>query len=301
MVKKDLETAIQNLQFGQKLRDNPQSKIIINEILARVTPYNENIFINSQDEHKIDFYFFVRPGEQCFCRLVVIGDKIDFYYKDVPQYENFLENSVVRQEARILHQISAEVDSNNNLNVAKSDGTIMNTKDPNTFMRTKSSVISRYDRYGINVESNYIQYKDTTLTNLFIDGYTLSNGVDIPVSKLYVGRTSIDIAKVVLTEENQVTYSGIVPLDTRYGVAQMALPSRGTVVNPFDYGRQIIEPISPSEIEELIAKEKDPKVVEGLKLYINNRDQFMYDSFQDKGYVSQREPSEIRDVTGMSR
>ena len=49
----------------------------------------------------------------------------------------------------------------------------------------------------------------------------------------------------------------------------------------------VISPLSSEEIENMIQREKNPKVAEGLKLYAAGRENYYYSSSEDKHFISE--------------
>ena len=59
-----------------------------------------------------------------------------------------------------------------------------------------------------------------------------------------------------------------------------------------------IMPLLPAEIDELIQSEKDPRVAAGLKKYAVGRDQYFYNSRDDRYFVCEGTKSEVEKTSG---
>lgn len=60
----------------------------------------------------------------------------------------------------------------------------------------------------------------------------------------------------------------------------------------------IIMPLLPAEIDELIQSEKDPRVAAGLRKYAVGRDQYFYNSRDDRYFVCKGTKSEVEKTSG---
>ena len=94
-------------------------------------------------------------------------------------------------------------------------------------------------------------------------------------------RDKLDTARWFVDDRRKGTrYSATIPLSKEYGLRDMIIP------NGFNNNRDIvISPLSTEEIEVMIQSEKNPKVREGLRAYATGRENYYYNSADDKNFV----------------
>lgn len=106
-------------------------------------------------------------------------------------------------------------------------------------------------------------------------------------------REKLDTARLVYEDkEKNIKYNATVQLSSQYGLKNMNLD-----YNEFREDITIM-PLLPAEIDELIQSEKDPRVAAGLKKYAVGRDQYFYNSRDDRYFVCEGTKSEVEKTSG---
>lgn len=106
-------------------------------------------------------------------------------------------------------------------------------------------------------------------------------------------REKLDTARLVYEDKKKnIKYNATVQLTSQYGLKNMRLDIPAF---PEDI---IIMPLLPAEIDELIQSEKDPRVAAGLKKYAVGRDQYFYNSRDDRYFVCEGTKSEVEKTSG---
>lgn len=102
------------------------------------------------------------------------------------------------------------------------------------------------------------------------------------LSELYL-REKLDTArKLVEDKETGIKYRATIPLNQEHGLSDM-IPIGG---DPYPQ-EIVIPPLSQEQIEEMIQKETNSKVAEGLRKYAVGRNTYSYNSLEDKDFISE--------------
>lgn len=151
-----------------------------------------------------------------------------------------------------------------------------------------------YTSNGVMRDREYKNLGRGELTEDF-DKTTISSMLDIPrqafdfglVSSNFESRTllvrdKLDTARIVREDRKKgIRYNAITPLSQEHGLRDMELVG-GYELYPQDVN---IPPLSQEEIEEMIQRENDPKVQEGLRGYAVGRTNYSYNSAEDEYFV----------------
>lgn len=106
-------------------------------------------------------------------------------------------------------------------------------------------------------------------------------------------REKLDTARLVVEDKKKnIKYNATVQLSSQYGLKNMRLDITDL---PEDI---TIMPLLPAEIDELIQSEKDPRVAAGLRKYAVGRDQYFYNSRDDRYFVCEGTKSEVEKTSG---
>lgn len=112
-------------------------------------------------------------------------------------------------------------------------------------------------------------------------------------SRKLLTREKLDTAGLVYEDKKKnIKYSATVQLSSQYGLKNMNLDD-----NEFKEDITIM-PLLPAEIDELIQSEKDPRVAAGLRKYAVGRDQYFYNSRDDRYFVCEGTKSEVEKTSG---
>lgn len=112
-------------------------------------------------------------------------------------------------------------------------------------------------------------------------------------SRKLLTREKLDTAGLVYEDKKKnIKYSATVQLSSQYGLKNMNLDD-----NEFREDITIM-PLLPAEIDELIQSEKDPRVAAGLRKYAVGRDQYFYNSRDDRYFVCEGTKSEVEKTSG---
>lgn len=106
-------------------------------------------------------------------------------------------------------------------------------------------------------------------------------------------REKLDTARLVVEDKKKnIKYNATVRLSSQHGLKNMYLDVPDL---PEDI---TIMPLLPAEIDELIQSEKDPRVAAGLRKYAVGRDQYFYNSRDDRYFVCEGTKSEVEKTSG---
>lgn len=109
-------------------------------------------------------------------------------------------------------------------------------------------------------------------------------------------REKLDTARLVVEDKkNNIKYNATVKLSSQRGLKNMYLD---IPVLPEDI---TIMPLLPAEIDELIQSEEDPRVAAGLRKYAVGRDQYFYNSRDDRYFVCKGTKSEVEKTSGVHK
>lgn len=153
-----------------------------------------------------------------------------------------------------------------------------------------------YDSNGVMINREYKGFSKGALTENF-DNTRIDSMLYIPRGAFKSGflsdnyeirallvRDKLDTARIVLEDKKkQIKYSTIMPLNQEYGLRDMNF-NKGYDTYPQDI---VISPLSKEEIEIMIQRETNPKVAEGLRSYAVGRENYYYNSQQDKYFISE--------------
>ena len=155
--------------------------------------------------------------------------------------------------------------------------------------------ISAYTKEGIMYEQEYKGFEGSTLTG-FIHDISINSMLFIPregskagnffadkyAQRTLLRRIKFDIARVMHIEPKRgVKYSAEVQLDREHGLRDMRLLN----VNSDPWPKEVkIDPLSKEEIDEILSKE-EPDVAKALMPFVEGRDTYSYDSFNDSHYL----------------
>lgn len=109
-------------------------------------------------------------------------------------------------------------------------------------------------------------------------------------------REKLDTARLVVEDKKKnIKYNATVRLSSQRGLKNMYLDIPDL---PEDI---TIMPLLPAEIDELIQSEKDPRVAAGLRKYAVGRDQYFYNSRDDRYFVCKGTKSEVEKTSGVHK
>lgn len=107
-------------------------------------------------------------------------------------------------------------------------------------------------------------------------------------------REKLDTARIVSEDRTKgIRYNATTPLNQEHSLRDMVLLG-GYDSYPQDV---VISPLSQEQIEAMIQRETNPKVAKGLRAYAVGRENYYYNSADDKNFVSEG----ISQSQGMSR
>lgn len=163
-----------------------------------------------------------------------------------------------------------------------------------------------YTSNGVMRDREYKGFKSGELTEdfdrtridsmLFIPRQAFDFGFwhDKYETRTLLTREKLDTARIISVDKTKgIKYIATTPLNQEYGLRDMGLPS-GYDPYPQDV---VIPPLSQEEIEAMIQKERNPKVEEGLRAYAVGRENYYYNSAEDKNFVREG----ISQSQGMSK
>jgi len=162
------------------------------------------------------------------------------------------------------------------------DGSIIST----------TATSKKYDNNGIMVERDTVSKKPykgmsvgTITPSIVLNDMSKSDMFRVDFScrrRELLVRDKLDTAIIRYEDKDKdEKYEGIIPLNQEYGLRDMRI-----LGHQLEQDRVVIHPIFKEEIEEMIMKEKNPRIQEGLRAYAKGRETYSYDSSMDKDFVS---------------
>ena len=102
-------------------------------------------------------------------------------------------------------------------------------------------------------------------------------------------REKLDVARFVYEDKTRNRhYQASVPLNQEHGLREMH------TIGGDPFPKEImIDPISSEELEEMITRENNPKVEEGLRVFAEGREKYYYNSNEDSHFKRENVDLEV--------
>ncbi|HAB67139.1 MAG TPA: hypothetical protein DCE23_07205 [Firmicutes bacterium] len=236
---------------------------------------------DSPYQEHYQFYIKVKNKNELSCAVVV------------ERKPELGKDGLFTKEKRVIEK-KAERNENNEV-VLTTSGAIVRNIDNNTKSLNRSFAERKiYDEYGVMKDREFRTYPEMPL-NDHIDKLKIDSILYIPrlvfvggfMSDEYETRTvmvrhMLDTARVLVdNRKEEKKFIGEIPLNREHGLKNMELDKE------FNYPKEVlIKPMSNEELEELIRKERNSVVGEGLRRYAKGRTEYYYSSVEDNSFIS---------------
>lgn len=281
---------VTTLGIDPRFKENPAFSSVIHEIDILLSSMNlekeekEKLHVTVK-EGRISFSCTTNQGRKYTCEISCSSPetfKCIFTEERSPKEQPYREKYVIEKKATI-DEYGFITLTTCGANIHSIEG------DQNHCSITSRAERSYYTSYGIMRDKEIKTFKPGELFSSF-DGasindmlYTPRQGFDGQFfsdkyqSRTLLTRERLDVARVVIDDKKRQTmYVASLPLNQEFGLRDMYINGG------YSYPREVvIPPLSKEEIEEKIARERDPKVMEGLRAYVKDRETYSYDSKND--------------------
>lgn len=290
----NFEKKISGLGVDQKFRENPAYATALAQIKSLILGMNigdetKNVIV-SEEKGNITFDWKNNGDKHSINIMCSNPDTFGvIYVEDKKPYINN-EGNTVRNKNVI--EKKATIDDAGFITLIENHGMVYNN--PSDISKCKNIVWAEKKYYradGIMRDREFKDYGEGELTESF-DNANVGSILYIPREAFKYGfmndkyeertvmtRDRFDTAHVYHEDKRKgIEYSATIPLDRQHGLRDM-----NTVVGFHGQFPEevIIQPLSKEDIEEMITKEKNTKVEEGLRKLAQGRDTYYYDSKKD--------------------
>lgn len=291
-----LEEKLDGLGVSPKFKANPAYAELLSEIDGLISQMNmfesANDVMVTEESHVVSFDWNARDGRKYSMKVSCINPEMvtctriedesthigndgkSFGVKNVVEDVATIDKFgfvTLRTNGAIVDNIGCGNNWCNNSTWSEkkyytSDG-VMRDREVKHFRR--SDLMQSFDR--ANIHSILYVPRQAFDGGMFSDSY---------VSRTLLVRDKLDTARVVSEDKDKgFHYLATNLLNQEHGLKNMSLYGGGL---PQDV---VISPLSKEEVEEMIERESDPKVREGLRKYAAGREDYHYDSAEDKNFV----------------
>lgn len=133
----------------------------------------------------------------------------------------------------------------------------------------------------INVNFSINNTNASTMLSRARQGFGAGNFTDSYDTRTFLVRDQFDTAKVKFEDKRSgASYFSVLPLDQRYGLRDMSLNNGAIFLSEVE-----ILPMTKYDAEQIIQKENNPKVAEGLRKIAAGRENYYYNSANDSNFV----------------
>ena len=294
-----LDQKLTNLGVSPKFKENPAYQAVKDEIETMISQMNmgndyETVMVR-EEEGKLSFSYTTSTYDKYELTIVCpnpetincIRTKIKKPWR-TGDGKIVNEKEAIEKEATISDKGFITIQTNiSNIDDLDCENYVYNN--------TGSAEKKVYTDKGVMYEREYRSLDLGPLTNM--------NTVDVPVSSmLYYPREAFDIsniaykmcnyrevlrrdkldtAQLFIQKNGKITYQSIVPLSQQHGLRDM-----NTIGQQTTEEEVFIGPKTQEEIEEMIQKENDPVLQEGLRAFAKDRDSYSYHSELDDHYIN---------------
>lgn len=289
----NLVDRVLELGVGGKFLEHPAFISALSEVGSLIRQMNisepEKVMVR-ENNGVISFQYATSEGDNYSFELKASEDSISCVRVEEPHSYVGNSGSVVRQKHAI--EIISKLDEYGQVTVTKNIGSIDNVdcEDNMHYNMTSSVETCVYNRDGVMSEREYRYYGSRKGEGYFhrVGANELLNlarriepyGDRMPYSsRTKLVRDKLDVATIVYDDRDSGhEYYGKVPLYQEHGLRDMHVANG---YNLYPVPNVEIYPLMESEIDQMLARESDPRVAEGLKKYAVGRTTYRYSSNGD--------------------
>lgn len=300
-LRENLAKKVYGLGINPKFKDNPAFASALAEIdslISEMNISNESDKVNVIEEKgSISFKWNSQFNEK-YEMSISCSDPDTF------KCTRFKESKKHTQSWKEAEEVVATIGEYGNITLFNNSGsvtTLENYNKDHKCMCFSSATRKEYSANGVMNEREYrnytteesqdfSRYNPDFILNTAREAYRLFLYDEIYNKRELYVRDKLDTARLVFDDkEEKIRYSVIVPLSQQHGLRDMY-----TTVNDPCKDDIVILPLSKEQIEAMIQKENNPKVQEGLRAYATGRENYYYNSSEDKNFINTIENSKGR-------
>ena len=294
-----LANKILELGIDSKFQENPAFDAAIDEIDNLISQMNmfeaEEKIIVSKTQESISFRWNSPTGGK-YSLNISSATPETFKCIKIEEREPFVGTNGKTIKSKNVVEKIATIDKSSGFFTLITNGSMIDNANFDVGKCNNSTWAEKkyYTSYGVMITREYKRFPTGELTEDFdkatVDSmlYTSRQAFDSGFwnnnyeTRTLLTRDKLDTATIVSEDKKRgIRYIAITPLSQEYGLRDMIL------LNGYDSYPQdiVISPLSLEKIEEMLKKEKDPKVAEGLRNYAVGRENYYYNSADDKNFV----------------
>ena len=299
---KELEEKITEKIIGlgidPKFKDNPAFAEAISEIKGMMSQMNMGEAaqaVTVKEENNVISFSWTSPVGEKNSMSISCSNPETFKSVKTEEKKPFVatDGQTVRQKS-VVEKV-ATIDNNNIITLTTNGsmiddmncgvGKCNNTTWSERKLFSADGVMKERENKGFKpgeLTENFDRANENTM--LYIPRQAFDNGFwyDKYDTRTLLVREKLDTARIVSeNKSNGIKYNATIPLNQEHGLRDMTIPA-GYNQYPQDI---TINPLSKEEIEDMIQKESNPKVQEGLRAYANGRENYRYNSSQDENFI----------------
>ncbi len=285
----NLDKIMDDMGVDPKFKENPAYEDVLSEIKTMIGQMNildiENVSVYSEGG-KISFKYNSVDGDR-YSVNISAGNPESISFDREVEKKSFTTNDgqTVRVGEKV--QTTAALNNTGDLTLSTVGKSIDNyqcdqgQRNENIMMRKVN-----YDKNGV-MDLSERKYSSSRIP-LAYDNAPIS--LNTQIENVYdkrelVSREKIDTARVVVEDKKNgystIAFSAVVPLSTEHGLKNM-VPQNG--INEYTDSIEIPD-MTEFEVQEMVNKETNPKVREGLAGYAQSRAGYHYNSAEDPNFV----------------
>lgn len=300
-LREKLDEKISGFGIDLKFKENPAYASALAEIESLISQMNmleaEEIVTVREKEGEISFDWTSTVGTR-YSMSISSSSPETFRCIKTEEKEPFIGTSGQTIRAKNVVEKVATIDEYGFITLTTNGATVDNIncgvgKCNNSTWAEKKY----YTSYGVMRDREYKGFPRGELTEdfdrtrvdsmLYIPRQAFGFGIwqDEYEKRTLLTREKLDTARIVFEDKTKgIRYSATTLLNQEHGLRDMVLPG-GYDSCPEDV---VIPPLSLEQIEEMIQRESNSKVAEGLREYAVGRENYYYDSTEDENFVSER-------------
>ncbi len=309
-LKEKLGEKIFGLGIDSKFKENPAYASALAEIESLILQMNmseaDEVVTVNEDEGKIFFDWTSINGIK-YSMSISSSNPESFRCIRVEEKKPYMStNGQTIKEKNVIEEI-ATIDKSGVITLT-TNGSMIDNIDCGIGKCNNSTWAEKkyYTSNGVMSDREYKDFSTKVLTEDF-DRTKVSSMLYIPrqafdfglwhdkyEKRTFLTREKLDTARVISEDKRKgIRYNATISLDQEYGLRDIVLPG-GDDPYPQDI---VILPLSHEQIEAMIQRESNSKVAEGLRSYAVGRENYYYNSSEDKNFIREG----IEELKSMSK
>ena len=299
-LREKLEEKISGLGIDPKFKENPAYASALAEIDSLISEMNmfevAEVVTVSEEEGKISFDWTSTVGEKYSMSISSSGPGTFRCIRTEEKKPFIGANGQIIKEKNVVEKV-ATIDESGFITLT-TNGSMIDNIDCGVGKCNNSTWAEKkyYTSNGVMRDREYKGFSRGELTEDF-DRTSVDSMLYIPRQAFDFGfwhdkyemrtlltREKLDTARLVVEDKGKgIRYNATTLLNQEHGLKDMVLPG-GYDPYPQDV---VIPPLSKEQIEAMIQRESNPKVAEELRALAADRENYYYNSADDKNFVTE--------------